>query len=86
MTSKRVALITTIDNPYDPYEQFDEWYTFDMDNGYNTCAYLDRVSFTSEALSEQENNQELERAIDEMIKFDFLNMYRKVVHEEPINL
>lgn len=70
--------ITTLDNPFDPINEFDDWYRFDTDKGYNTCAYLDRVALTSESLSEQENLNEIERAIDEIIKFDFENKYKKV--------
>ena len=71
-------MITTFDNPYDPFEQFTSWFMFDIDHGYNTCAYLGRIARTSDQLSEEENNTELERAIDEIIKYDFLNVYKKV--------
>lgn len=71
--------LTTIDNPYDPFEQFDAWYMYDMDKGYSTCSYLDRVARTSNQLSDEENEKEMERAIDEIIKYDFQNIYKKVV-------
>lgn len=51
---------------------------FDTDKGYNSCGYLDRIARTSDQLSEKENDQEIERAIDEIIKYDFMNLYRKV--------
>lgn len=73
--------LTTIDNPYDPFEQFDSWFMFDTDKGYNSCAYLDRIARTSDQLSDQENSQEIERAIDEIIKYDFMNIYKKVKKE-----
>ena len=71
-------MITTNDNPFNPYENFDSWYMFDMDKGYNTCSYLDRIAHTSDQLSEKENDNEIERAIDEIIKYDPLNMYKKI--------
>lgn len=70
--------LTTIDNPFDPFDQFEQWYMFDLDKGYNSCSYLDRVSHTSDQLSEEENDREIERAIDEIIKYDFMNIYKKV--------
>ena len=71
-------MLTTNDNPFDPYNQFDSWFMFDVDKGYNSCAYLDRIARTSDQLSDEENDQEIERAIDEIIKYDFLNIYKKV--------
>jgi hypothetical protein len=71
-------MLTTVDNPYDPFDQFDDWYQFDMDKGYGSCSYLDRIARTSDQLSDEENNQEIERAIDEIIKYDFQNLYKKV--------
>lgn len=71
--------ITTIDNPYNPFEQFAQWFLFDVEKGYNSCAYLGRIARTSDQLSEEENNSEVERAIDEIIKYDFKNIYKKVV-------
>ena len=70
--------ITTFDNPFNPFDDFSKWYLFDCEKGYNTCAYLARIAKTSEELSDSENAKEIERAIDEIIKFDFLNIYRKV--------
>ena len=47
-------MLTTFDNPYDPFTQFDEWFHFDMEKGYNSCEYLARISRTSEELSEND--------------------------------
>ncbi len=73
----RVGL-TTVDNPYDPFEQFTSWFLFDEEKGYHSVSYLGRIARTSDELSDEENNREEERAIDEIIKYDFRNIYRKV--------
>ena len=75
-------MLTTIDNPFDPFDQFDNWLQFDMDKGYNSCAYLDRIARTSDQLSDYENRKEIERAIDEIIKYDFMNLYVKVKRDD----
>jgi len=70
--------ITTFDNPYDPFERFSDWFLFDVEKGYNSCAYLARIAKTSDQFSDEENEREIERAIDEIIKYDFMNIYKKV--------
>lgn len=77
-----VCALSTTDNPFNPFTQFDSWLTFDLDHGYNSCAYLDRIARTSSALSDQENEDEIERAVDEIVAKDFMNVYVKVF-EEP---
>lgn len=73
-----VCALTTFDNPYNPFDQFLDWFLFDVEKGYNSCAYLARIAKTSDILSDAENDKEIERAIDEIIKYDFMNIYKKV--------
>ena len=70
--------LTTFDNPFDPFEQFTSWFLFDVEKGYYTCSYLDRIANISDDMSEVEAEKEKERAIDEIIDNDFLNIYKKV--------
>ena len=70
--------LTTIDNPFDPFEEFTSWYLFDEEKGYHSTSYLGRVAMTSDQFTEDENNREIERAIDEIIQYDFMNIYKKV--------
>lgn len=72
------VMLTTIDNPYNPFEDFKNWFLFDVEHGYNSCSYLARITRTSDQFTEKENNEELERAIDEIIAHDFMNIYIKV--------
>lgn len=75
-------MLSTIDNPFDPFDDFDSWFRFDCDKNYNSCSYLDRIARTSDQLSDKENDAEIERAIDEIIKYDFMNIYVKVKRED----
>ena len=71
-------MLTTFDNPFDPFEQFTSWFLFDVEKGYNTCSYLARITNLSDDLSDEECNKEIERAIDDAIQYDFRNIYKKV--------
>lgn len=70
--------LTTFDNPFDPFEQFTSWFLFDVEKGYNTCALLGRIENLSEDMTEKEIDEEHERAIEQIIDNDFLNIYKKV--------
>lgn len=70
--------LTTFDNPYDPFDEFEQWFVFDVVKGYNSCGYLARIAHVSDQLTDDENNEEIERAIDTIIKNDFMNIYKKV--------
>lgn len=73
------CMLTTFDNPYNPFDDFTSWFMFDaVEKGYNSCAYLARIAKLSDDMSEVEEDNEVERAIDEIIKYDPFNMYKKV--------
>lgn len=76
------VMLTTKDNPFDPFTQFDKWFSFDIEKGYNSCSYLGRIARFSDAMTEEEKSFEVERAIDEIIKFDFMNIYTKVARNK----
>lgn len=75
------VMLTTFDNPYNPFKEFTSWMLFDSEKGYNSCSYLGRIARTSDQMTDEENNSEIEKAIDEIIKYDFRNIYKKVREE-----
>ena len=77
--------LTTFDNPFDPFEQFTSWFLFDEEKGYHSTSYLGRIARTSDMFTEDENNQEIERAIDEIIDHDFMHVYVKIRNDQEIN-
>lgn len=79
------CMLTTFDNPFDPFEQFTSWFLFDIEKGYNTCSRLARITNNSDSLSQVEEENEIERAIDEIIKYDFLNIYKKAFPKSSTN-
>ena len=75
---KRVSL-TTKDNPFDPFEDFIKWNSFDVEKGYNTCSKIARLFNIPNLHTEEQENAELERVIDRLIEIDPLKIYKKVV-------
>lgn len=73
-----VWFVTTIDNPYDYFTQFDEWYEFDTSHGYNTCSYIDRVSRASNNMSDRDKAQAINDAVDDIIRLNVTGKYKKV--------
>lgn len=77
------AMLTTIDNPYDPFDDFDNWFAFDTRHGYHTASFLDRVLITSNDISEADVNVAMNLAIDEIVRENVLGLHRKVTREVP---
>lgn len=76
------SMLTTVDNPFNPFTQFDEWYAFDESMGYHTCSYLARITKSSYELSEADDILAQELAIDEIIKLNVLGIYKKVKEKD----
>lgn len=74
--------ITTIDNPFNPFDDFTSWYMFDIEKGYNTCSKLARLTETTDDMTEKEELEEIERGINRLIEIDPLDIYTKVVRED----
>ena len=79
----KVCMLTTFDNSFDPFVNYDSWFACDLDlsrkqNRLDCCSYLSRIARTSDQMTDEENAIEIERAIDEIIKYDFMNIYKKV--------
>lgn len=70
--------VTTIDNPYDYFTQFDEWYEFDTSHGYNTCSYVARVSNASNEMSERDKIQAINDAVSDILRLNITGKYKKV--------
>jgi len=83
MKTTTVYALTTVDNPFNPFTQFDQWFTYDEGMGYHSCAYLARVANTSEGLSPSENIDEINRAIDEIVRLNTLGIYKRVAKSMP---
>jgi hypothetical protein len=74
-------MLSTIDNPHSPFDDFAAWYAYDIASGYHTASLLGRVVVTSDQLSEADYDQAIEFAINEIINENVLGIYIKVQKE-----
>ena len=77
----KLHMLTTVDNPFDPFTRFDEWFAYDTAMGYHTSAYLARITKSSHELSETDEDLAIEYAIDEIIRENPLGIYIKVTQD-----
>ena len=76
------TMLTTIDNPFNPFEQFVDWYLFDCQMGYNTYSRIARLMpADDESLSSIEKDRIEDNIMDRMIQHDPLGVYTKVDEE-----
>lgn len=66
--NKEIVYLTTTDNPWNPFTNWDEWYTYDMMMGYDTCGKLDRISTFLPTMPDPVNTEELHSAMDRLIE------------------
>lgn len=79
---KLAVMLTTVDNPFNPLTDWDDWYNYDESKGYCTSGYLARIIKTSNELGEEEQDEAIEVAIDEIIELNPDGFYKKVKSEE----
>ena len=75
------CMITTIDNPYNPFTEPDAWYSFDEEKGYHTSQVLAKFAYTSDQLSDDDNTEAINNAVDILVKLNPLGIYKKVVNK-----
>lgn len=80
------AMLTTCDNPWDPFDNFSEWYSTDillaMQQNRRPCAgYLALIESCSDDVSDNEFNQVANDAIDEIVALDLSGTFKKVTRE-----
>lgn len=78
-----VAMLTTVDNPHSPFDEWDAWFQYDLRAGHNTSGLLARIAVVSHELSEKDFNLAIESAIDEIVKENVSGVHRKVTKEFP---
>lgn len=79
MSAKLVPYLTTIDNPYDPRDEFEMWYAHDRTMGHNTLELLGRVVRIADDMSPADQDDSRDAAIEEIIMENVSGVHKKVM-------
>lgn len=78
MPENESCMLSTKDNPYNPFDDFGKWFMYDVTHGYNSCGLLARIAHTSDGLTDEENDIIISQAIEDILLTDITDMYIKV--------
>lgn len=70
-------MLTTSDNPWNPFTHYDEWNTWDTSHGYNSASLLGRIAVVSNDLQDADYERAIEDAIDEIVKNNITGVFIK---------
>ena len=74
-------MLTTVDNPFNPFTEWDEWYAYDQAKGYYTVELLGRIVLTSEEMSDADQLLAVEQGINDVLAMNDIGLYKKVSSE-----
>lgn len=77
------CMLTTIDNPFNPFKEYVKWHLYDETRGHNCASLVAMFANVSDDLTDEENNMEIERAIDQIIASDLTGIYKKIEDTSP---
>lgn len=74
-------MLTTVDNQFNPFTEFERWHKEDLRLGHDCCGTLARNSLCSDVFSDEINEELEDEAIDYVISLD-PTLYKAVCEED----
>lgn len=75
-------MITTIDNPWNPFTHYHEWLSFDMRHCYNTQEWLAVLTKSSNDLIDEEIKELIDGGVSRLLELDPYGLHVKVYKDE----
>ena len=77
-------MVTTVDNKFNPFTNFEDWYRYDTDpaHPYCTSQWLDNFLKTSSLFDEETINSDVSDAIDDFLKLNPYGMHIKIFESD----
>lgn len=84
LTENSNVMLTTYDNPINPFTEFKSWWKLDLILGHDCCGLLARTANLSDISSDEKKEKEILEAMQEIVK-ENPTIY-KIVSEEDYNV
>ena len=75
-------MLTTLDNPYNPFVDFSSWYMFDCEQEHNTSSRLARIANIDSEMTQKERDEEIDRAMNFIVAYDLEGIFVKATEEQ----
>lgn len=75
-------MLTTLDNPFDPFEDFTSWFMFDLEKNHQTASRIARLAQIDSEMSQKEMDEEQARAMEFIFNHDLEGKYVKVFEKQ----
>lgn len=75
-------MVTTIDNPWNPFSHYHEWLSYDMTHCYHTDEWIAVLSKTSNDLGTEEQQEQVDAGVDSLLALDPYGLHVKVYEDE----
>lgn len=75
-------MVTTIDNPWNPFTHYREWLSYDMQNGYFTDQWMYALTKTSNDLRDEEIQEQIDAGVTRLLELDPYGLHVKVYEDE----
>ena len=77
-----IFMLSTVDNPFNPFDDFTSWHMFDCEKGHNTSSRIARIANIDPEMTQKEVEEEQMRAMDLIFRHDFEDKYIKVFENQ----
>ena len=75
-------MLTTFDNPFNPFVDFSSWYMFDCEKDHNTSSRLARIMNIDSEMTQKEIEEERNRAMNLIVEYDLEDTFFKGTEEQ----
>ena len=75
-------MLTTFDNPYNPFVDFRSWYMYDCEKHHNTSSRVARIAQINSEMTQKEIDEAENVAMNFIVRYDLQGIFFKGTEEQ----